>query len=115
MVTSRHRWIGGGAVIRHPLAKRVFLPFELAALGLFLWKLCSDRHAKFYGEFESKSNFSAWRPMHRGFPARSTRNENPRPIAFVGLREDIRSVVGNGAEVSAERFRAARNQFGQRA
>src|SRR5438128_5131633 len=59
MVTSRHRWIGGGAVIRHPLAKGVFLPFELAALGLLLWKLCSDRHAKFYSECESKSSFSA--------------------------------------------------------
>ena len=57
MVTSRHRWIGRGTVIRHPLAKRVFLPFELTALGLFLWKLCPDRHAQFYSEFESKSSF----------------------------------------------------------
>src|SRR6266436_4066386 len=84
MVTSRHRWIGRGAVIRHPLAKGVFLPFELTALGLFLWKLCSDRHAKSYSECESKSNFSALRPMHRGFPVRNTqRKPSPIPDRFV--------------------------------
>jgi hypothetical protein len=81
MVTSRRHWIGRGTVIRHPLAKGVFLPFELTALGLFVWKLCSDCHAKFYSECELKSNFSALRPMHRGFSARNTRNEKLHPLS----------------------------------
>src|SRR5204863_5752271 len=48
MVAVTLRRVRGRAVAFHPIAKRVFLPFEFAGLGLFLWKL---RHQSDRGAF----------------------------------------------------------------
>src|SRR4051794_22930527 len=42
MITILLRFVGSRAVAFHPIAERIFLSFEFAALGLFRWEL---RHA----------------------------------------------------------------------
>jgi hypothetical protein len=46
MIPAAGRRIGCGTIIRHEIAKCVFLPLEFALFGLFLWKLRFSWHGE---------------------------------------------------------------------